>query len=121
MSVRPPKALAPKSQTTPVEEAINQEIRGEMAGTHGRLLRKLERGLAALAAFDADPARDDPAKRDALVAEAGEALWHIVVQRELMGLRRTKAFLDEYQVPGEVRLRMGMRTGRSGQPSGTRD
>lgn len=109
MSVRPPKALAPRHQTTPVEEAVNQEIREEMAGTHGRLLRKLERRLAALAEFDADPAHDDHDRRDGLVVDAGEALWHIVVQRELMGLRRTKAFLDEYRVPGEVRLRMGIR------------
>lgn len=109
MSVRPPKAFVPKSQTTAFEEALDHEIRGEMAGTHGRLLRVLEKRLAALAAFDAKGPDASQAERDAVVAAAGEALWHIVVQRELMGLRRSKAFMDEYGVPPEVRLRMGIR------------
>lgn len=113
MSVRPPQALSPKRQTTPFEEAINQEVRGEMAGTHGRLLRVLERRLAALADFDAGTTTEDPADRSALVAAAGEALWHIVVQRELMGLRGTKAFMDAYRVPAEVRLSMGVRPKRA--------
>ncbi|MEW5424647.1 DUF6665 family protein [Amorphus sp. 3PC139-8] len=109
MSVRPPRALAPKQQRTPIEEAIDHEVRGEMATTHGRLMQELARRLDALAAFDDAETPADPARRDALVAAAGEALWHIVVQRELMGLRRTKAFLDEYRIPSEVRLRMGVR------------
>lgn len=109
MSVRPPRALAPKSQTTAFEEALNHEIRGEMAGTHGRLMRTLQKRLQALASHDEQAGPDRTPDRDALVAAAGEAVWHIVVQRELMGLRRTNAFLDEYAVPREVRLRMGMR------------
>jgi hypothetical protein len=109
MSVRPPKAFARKSQATPFEEALDHEIRGEMAGTHGRLLQVLEKRLAALAAFDARTPDAAPAERDPLVAAAGEALWHIVVQRELMGLRRPKSFMDDYGVPPEVRLRMGIR------------
>ncbi len=74
MSVRPPKAFAPKSQATPFEEALDHEIRGEMAGTHGRLLQVLEKRLAALAAFDARTPDAAPAERDPLVAAAGEAL-----------------------------------------------
>lgn len=109
MSVRPPKAFAPKSQASPFEEALNHEIRGEMAGTHGRLLQVLEKRLAALAKFDERTPDAALVDRDLLVAAAGEALWHIVVQRELMGLRRPKSFMDEYGVPTEVRLRMGIR------------
>lgn len=112
MSVRPPRALAPKQQRTPIEEAIDHEVRGEMATTHGRLLQELSRKLDRLAAFDTEETTPDPDKRDDLVAAAGEALWHIVVQRELMGLRRTKAFLDEYRIPADVRLRMGVRPKR---------
>jgi len=110
MSVRPPKAFAPKSQATPFEEALNHEILGEMAGTHGRLLQVLVKRLAALAAFDDRSPAAGRDQREPLVAAAGEALWHIVVQRELMGLRRPKPFMDEYGVPAEVRLRMGIRT-----------
>lgn len=115
MSVRPPKAFAPKPQLTAFEEALDHEIRGEMAGTHGRLLQVLEKRLAVLAAFDERTPDAVPAERDPIVAAAGEALWHIVVQRELMGLRRTKSFMDEYGVPAEVRLRMGVRSKPTGQ------
>jgi len=118
MSVRPPRSLAPKSHTTAFEEALDHEIRGEMAGTHGRLMRVLQKRLQALADHDAEHSAEATPDRDALVAAAGEALWHIVVQRELMGLRRTNAFLDEYAIPREVRLRMGMRPHPSSKSAG---
>ncbi|MEH0069807.1 hypothetical protein V6L77_04855 [Pannonibacter sp. Pt2-lr] len=44
--------------------------------------------------------------------EAAEALWHVVIQRELCGLRQHREFLDLLQVPASVRLRMGPRQTR---------
>ncbi|MET0400083.1 MAG: DUF6665 family protein [Longimicrobiaceae bacterium] len=44
---------------------------------------------------------------DALVARAGEALWHFVVQREACGLRDADDVVRQMRVPREVRLRMG--------------
>ncbi len=41
------------------------------------------------------------------MAEAGEALWHVTIQRELCGLTRHKEFFDHMKVPRAVRLRMG--------------
>ncbi len=79
-------------------------------------MKKLETALARLsgheeriARADADPAASpvDPARRSRLVAEAGEALWHVVIQRELCGMRRHDGLMRELAVPPAVRLRMG--------------
>src|SRR5262249_52353425 len=72
--------------------ALDYEIAGEKASALGRLGRRLEAALAALAAFDAQAGGEPPSserreRRDALVAEAGDVLWSFIVQREACGLR----------------------------------
>ena len=47
------------------------------------------------------------ARRDELVAAAGEALWYYVIQREVCGFRDSEAVMRHLAVPREVRLRMG--------------
>lgn len=107
MAVRPPSILAPKRQTTPVEDAVNHEVMGEKAGTLGRLGERLRIALERLAAHDA-AGRDDPDRRAALVDEAAEALWHVAIQRDLMRLPRNDRFLKECGAPPEVIRRMGV-------------
>jgi hypothetical protein len=93
--------------------AFDYEVAQEKASALGRMGRRLEATLAALAAFDASHpdkgilGEEDRAERRALVAEAGVALWHLVVQRESVGLRDSARMLREYRVPDEVRDRMG--------------
>ena len=41
------------------------------------------------------------------MAEASDALWHFVVQREACGLRDLRYVLRDYRVPSEVAARMG--------------
>ena len=51
-----------------------------------------------------------PADRQArrtLVAEAGNALWMFVVQREACGLRDNRTLMRDYQVPPDVHKQMG--------------
>lgn len=108
MSFRPPKPSAPIWSKAPVS-ALDYELAQEKASALGRLGRALERALAALAAFDAERAEagaEEP-RRDALVAEAGTALWYFIVQREACGLRDSRSVLRDYRVPAEVRDRMG--------------
>ena len=150
MAVRPPSQFKrPKLGDNPLAAALDQEILAEMAGTYGRLMRKLETALAALRAFDeagelkgekATEQREASAtarrpvgaptrsregaaragvsaletdgqsdSRDDLVRKAGEALWHVVIQRDVMRLSGTKQFLQELEVPAEVLLAMGVR------------
>jgi len=77
-------------------------MRAEAASTHGRLLTKLERALKRLA-----DAPDDA--RATRLAEAGEALWFLTVQRDVMGFRNTDALLKSLDVPRAVILAMGAR------------
>jgi hypothetical protein len=112
MTVRPPRALAPKIDIwTDNSTALDYEIAQEKASTLGRLGRALEAALEALKAFNAQPiaaTAQTRAERKALVAEAGHALWLFVVQREALGLRDSRQVMRDYAVPPEVQGRMGM-------------
>jgi len=85
--------------------ALQYEIAEEKASALGRLGRRLDAALTALAAC---PRTGSNQKiRDALVQEAGYALWLLAVQREAIGLNRLGHVLQVYQVPNEVVARMG--------------
>jgi len=87
-------------------DTLQDELAQEKASALGRLGRRLEGALAALAAcpHSADVDRD---LRDHLVAQAGYALWLFVVQREACGLNDSVQIMRRYGVPNEVRYRMG--------------
>jgi hypothetical protein len=86
--------------------ALEYEIAQEQASALGRLGRRLETALAALADYDRTNGASDTA-RGRLVREASDALWHYLVQREACGLRDPRPVLRDYRVPGEVFARMG--------------
>jgi hypothetical protein len=94
-------------------DLLEHEFAQEKAAALGRLGRALEAALAALADFDAVHANgaarspEERHSRAALVAEAGLALWHFVVQREACGLRDMRHVLRDYRVPQGVAARMG--------------
>ncbi len=105
MTLRPP-ANAGSAGTDPLAAALEQEILNEKASTLARLTGKLERALACLKEIEtAEGSAADAYQRQ--LAEAGEALWHVSIQRELCGLRGHTAFYDFMGVPKAVRLRMG--------------
>jgi hypothetical protein len=114
MTVRPPRALAPRIAniwTANPAGALDYEIAQEKASALGRLGRGLEAALAALREFDArtsEPNAETRGVRRALVAQAGHALWMFVVQREALGLRDSRQLMRDYGVPPEVQGRMGM-------------
>lgn len=91
---------------------VEAEILQEKAAALHRIGARLEAALAALAAFDRGPGPRDAEARGRLVATAAEALWYLVVQREVCGLGGTEDLLDDLSVPREVRLRMGVRVPR---------
>lgn len=95
---------------TPVD-VLNYEIVEEQAAALGRMGRALETALARLREFDAAHRRAGAPvsarqARHTLVREAGHALWMFVVQREACGLRDSRTVMRNYDVPGEVQLRM---------------
>jgi hypothetical protein len=95
----------------PPVDILHYEIVQEQASALGRMGRALEQTLARLREFDAAhaemPAALQPARRK-LVAEAGQALWMFVVQREASGLRDSRHIMRTYDVPAEVQRCMGL-------------
>jgi len=97
---------------------LEYEIAQEKASALGRLGRRLESALAALAACPRT-ANSDRKIRDGLVEQAGYALWLFVVQREACGLRKIDHVIQVYGVPNEVVARMGPLAKPSVQPTKT--
>ena len=85
---------------------LQYEIAEERASALGRLGRRLEAALTALAACPRT-ANTDRKIRDGLVEQAGYALWLFVVQREACGLNKIDHVIKLYGVPNEVLARMG--------------
>jgi hypothetical protein len=85
---------------------LEYEIAQERASALGRLGRRVEGALAALAACPRT-AHFDPKIRDRLVEQAGYALWLFVVQREACGLNDSAHVMRNYGVPKEVYAHMG--------------
>lgn len=103
MPITPPaKHGRDRSDETP----LDYEIAREKAAALGRLGRGLEKALAELAAFEAEPsgATEDQRRRAraALIEAAGHALWLFLVQRDSCGLRDSRAVMRDYRVPAEV-------------------
>ncbi len=94
-------------------DLLEYELVQEKAATLGRIGRRLQDALAALAEHDR-AGNADATQRDELVASAGEALWYYVIQREVCGLRDSEAVMRHLGVPREVRLRMGYTPRRKG-------
>jgi len=84
---------------------LQYEIAEERASALGRLGRRLEAALTALAACPRT-ANSDRKIRDRLVEQAGYALWLFVVQREACGLNKIDHVIQVYGVPNEVVARM---------------
>ncbi len=91
------------------QDLIEREIVGERAGALSRAVEALEDALQAFRVATA-------ASRAALLEEAGERLWYVVVQREAIGLTRHEVLYDVLRVPGEVRRAMGPARRHRGPP-----
>jgi len=97
---------------------LQYEIAEERASALGRLGRRLEAALTALAACPRT-ANSDRKIRDRLVEQAGYALWLFVVQREACGLNKIDHVIQVYGVPNEVVARMGPLAAPSIDPAKT--
>ena len=97
---------------------LEYELAQETSVALGRLGRRLEAALAALAACPRT-ANCDRQIRDSLVEQAGYALWLFVVQREACGLNNSAQVMRDYGVPNEVHARMGPLTKPSIHPTRT--
>jgi hypothetical protein len=83
-------------------------IRGETAGALGQSGRRLKRAMEALRAFDHGERRRGAGRRESLVHEAAEALYHYVVQKELLQIQDPEMVTRVYGVTPEIWKLMGV-------------
>lgn len=105
MSVKPPRILSASSRAEEIFNDFQREVLAEKAATLGRAGKALEAALAKLHDADADD-------RDALVQAAADAAHAYLIQREVCGIHGLGAPLEDFGVPGEVRVRIGVRMPR---------
>ena len=86
----------------PIEYALAAEAAASLAHAGRRLRKALDALSKHDAAVDQCTRRADPKVRAGLLADAGEAFWGYVVQRELLGLLDADYIAAEYAVPLEV-------------------
>jgi len=90
------------------------EIQQETAEAYFAACKKMVASIEALKAFDqalASPTRDSEQikRRSELLEDAVERVYFVVIQREAMKLSGYEQFFENYEVPNEVRTRMGTR------------
>jgi hypothetical protein len=102
-------------RTVDPEHPLAAEIQQEMAASYLAACRKMVEALAALRGFDAAGHRSQrhTARRTELLADAAERVYCVVVQREALQLSGYEEFFRQYDVPAEVRARMGTKPQRS--------
>jgi hypothetical protein len=98
---------------------LEYEIAEERVSALGRLGRRLEAALTALAACPRTTSADRKIY-DGLVEQAGYALWLFAVQREACGLNRIDHVIKVYGVPAGVVARMGPLAKPSAHPATTK-
>lgn len=97
------RPLSPSSRAQEVFNDFQREVLSEKAATLGRAGKALEAALAKLRAAEAGP------DRDTLVRAAAEAAHIYLIQREVCGIHGLGAPLEDFGVPAEVQVRIGVR------------
>ena len=87
-------------------------IQQEMAAAYFAACRKMVDSLEALKAFDRAVAsstldNEQITRRSELLEDAGERVYFVVIQREAMKLSSLEGFFEAYDMPAEVRTRLG--------------
>lgn len=105
MSFRPPSLFS--STGSGVLSALDYELAAEKADALGRIGRKVEAALEALAAAQTAEAPADALEK--FVDEAAELVWAFFIQREISGFRSQADAVRRYGIPREVLIRVGVR------------
>jgi len=95
------------------------EIRQEAAAAYFAACKKMVASLEALKAFNRAAAlspqgQKQIARRSELLEDAIERVHSVVIQREAMKLSGYEKFFEDYEVPPEVRARLGAQRKRHG-------
>jgi hypothetical protein len=96
------------------DSPLAAEILQESAEAYFAACRKMVDSLEALRAFDrtvASSILDDEqtAHRSELLDDAAERVLFVLIQRDAMKLSWSETFFEDYEVPEEVKARLGQR------------
>ena len=89
------------------------EFQAEKAAAYFATIRRMQAALAALDKFDrkqiteASADRETKRLREEIFAVAAEQVWFFVIQREAMKLPYYEELFADFDIPNEVRERMG--------------
>ena len=93
------------------ENSLEVEILAEKATAYFATIRKMETALAALREHDGVPkdqiSSQHQKHREQLLAHAAEKAWFFIIQREALKLPIYDELFAEFEIPEEVRRRMG--------------
>jgi len=90
------------------------EIQQETAAAYFAACRKMVDALEALQVFDravasSTPVNEQITRRSELLEAAAERVYFVVIQREAMRLSCFEGFYQDYEIPDELRTRLGPR------------
>ena len=94
------------------DNPLAAEILQEAAEAYFAACRKMVDSLEALKAFDravasSTPQHEQITRRSELLEVAAERVYFVVIQREAMKLSGYEEFLENYEVPNDVRTQLG--------------
>ena|SRR5688572_8447763 len=97
------------------------EIQQETAAAYFAACKKMVASLKALKAFDhalpsSDRDHQQVTRRSELLEDAVERVYFVVIQREAMRLSGYEQFFENYEVPDEVKMRLGTRRRNESDP-----
>ena len=101
-----------KVMTFDPDNPLAVEIQQEMAAAYFAACRKMVDSLEALKDFDRAVAsstrgNEQIMRRCELLEDAAERVYFVVIQREAMKLSCFEEFYQDYEIPDEVRTRLG--------------
>jgi hypothetical protein len=96
------------------DNPLASELRQEMAQSYFAACKKMVAAVEAFAAFDNSVAGSilnwaQIVCRKELLEQACERVHFVVIQREAMQLTWYEGFFDDYEIPDEVRKRLGVK------------
>ena len=88
------------------------EIQEEKTAAYFEACRKMVDSLEELKSFDSDSSGTPKGKqrigeRSKLIEAVTERVYFVIIQREAIQLTGIEKFLEDYQVPEEVKTRLG--------------
>lgn len=105
--LRVPQHLAEPPHVDSGEAHLRFELLEELDSGVRRCERRVEDTLDALRRHDA--AGGDRERRQALLNEAADAVWALVVQHEACDCCDHTSLVERFRIPGEVMARIGSR------------